>query len=200
MGSQSQTWLSDVHHRSHHPGAAGLVEGRMGCGRLSYSPIWENHLKVRVLINRMPHMLWISCQYISPKARTHRCRIKGKSGSGFSHCVTEYPLTACLLSVPATLGSSVSEVQFHPGEKFPSGDMQLLHWFESHGCQTGLPLLLSLLGQKGFLDWWILIMYWGTSSSYYIRPLSRTKAFSRVLHSTSARVWFWKWLFYVRAC
>ena len=54
--TKSQTRL-DIHHVPHHPEAAGLVEGRMGCGRLSYSPIWENHLKVRVLINRMPHML-----------------------------------------------------------------------------------------------------------------------------------------------
>lgn len=45
------------HHVSHHSGVAGLIESEVACGRLSYSSVWENNLQVRVLVNKMPHML-----------------------------------------------------------------------------------------------------------------------------------------------
>lgn len=56
--------------------------------------------------------------------------IKGGSGIGLSHYCTQYPLTECLLSVFATLGSAGPEVGFHVGEMFPPGDAKtaLLVW------------------------------------------------------------------------
>lgn len=41
------------HHISHHQEADGLLESRMVYRRLNYSTIWENNLKVRVLVYRM---------------------------------------------------------------------------------------------------------------------------------------------------
>ena len=77
------------------------------------------------VVQSRTRLKWLSCsstyalnQLPIHFSQSHRSRIKGKSGSGFSHYVTEYPVTAYLLSVPATLGSSVSEVQFHTEKSF----------------------------------------------------------------------------------